>query len=104
MEGYGLPSGLSRYFQMAPARLKPCPFKTRLRDCFSLENRPQRSGGVASLRVDAEVPDRWVDVRGGEDFNQRVLADGEVLGWCDLEPVLAGKDFDLGGDNIFVLG
>jgi len=48
-------------------------------------------------RGDAEVPDGLVDVVCRDDFDQRVLADGEFLLGLDAEPVFAGEDFDLGG-------
>src|ERR1039457_4733512 len=37
---------------------------------FLLQYRPQRPRIVARLRIDAEVPARLVDLRGGEDFHQ----------------------------------
>src|ERR1017187_509320 len=71
---------------------------------FLLQYRPQRPRIVARLRIDAEVPARLVDLRGGEDFHQRVLAGGKRLLRRDLEPVLTGEHLDLGGNGVFVLG
>ena len=81
-----------------------------MNDCFGLavggllEDGAEGAGVVAGGGVDAEVPDRLVDVGRGDDFNQRVLADRERLKRLDFEPVLAGHYFNLGGDDVFVLG
>ena len=63
----------------------------------SLQNRSQRAGVVAQRGVHAEVPDRLVDVGGGEDLHQRVLADEQRLVGVSFSQCLPGSTSTLAG-------
>jgi len=58
---------------------------------------------VPRSRVHAEVPDGLIHLRGGEYLNQRVLAHGQRRLRRNLQPVLAGKRLNRGGNDVLVL-
>lgn len=52
-------------------------------------NRPNRPGIIPQLRVHAKIPNRLINIRSGDNFHQRVLADIQGLLGCNFQPVLA---------------